>query len=158
MLLALAAAGLAACSTPGPAGAERPAVPASEAQGPVAAERARWLLTFTAPSVATRFAGGADTGTEGSREDRMRAYAESLKRARLPSLQALRLQGWLVLSTSEYSANMVVIEAVAPRTPADIEALRRLPGVASVQPAGLYRADAGASAPSSAPSAPPTPR
>jgi hypothetical protein len=157
MLLALAA-GLAACGTPGTAGAERPAVPAAEAPAPSAAEKARWLLTFTAPPVATRFAGGADTGTEGSREDRMRAYAESLKRARVPSLQALRLQGWLVLSSSEYSANTVVIEAAAPRTPADIEALRRLPGVASVQPAGLYRADAGASAPSPAPSAPPTPR
>jgi len=103
--------------------------------------RARWLVTFTEPPVATRFAGSADTGTEGSREDRMRAYAESLRSARQPRLEAIRSLGVVVLSTMEYSANTAVVESPAKHATAVLDALRKLPGVVSVQPTGIYRTD-----------------
>ena len=104
-------------------------------------EQVRWLVTFTEAPVATRFAGSADTGTEGSREDRMRAYADALRSDRQPRLEAIRALGAVVLSTMEYSANAAVVEGPAARATALQDALRKLPGVGSVQPTGIYRAD-----------------
>lgn len=151
-LLAMTA-GLAACNTPGlvaggasvPTGALRSAEQASYPPAPAAADRARWLLTFTAPPVATRFAGSADTGTAGSRQDRMRAYAEALRQTRQPALDAVRAMGLVVIGTSEYSTNAAIVEGPAQNAPS-MAALRQLPGVGSVQPTGLYRADSGAPA------------
>lgn len=131
------AAGCAQGASAAPRSADEPPAPPP----PGVDERARWLVTFIEAPVATRFAGSADTGTEGSREDRMRAYADALRSVRQPRLEAIRALGAVVLSTMEYSANAAVVEGPAARATALLDALRKLPGVGSVQPTGIYRAD-----------------
>ena len=139
-LLVMAVGPAAGCAQ-GAAAAPRSAEVIPSPPAPSDDERARWLVTFTESPVATRFAGSADTGTEGSREDRMRAYADMLRSDRQPRLEAIRALGAVVLSTMEYSANAAIVEGSATRATALQDALRKLPGVGSVQPAGIYRAD-----------------
>ncbi len=137
LMAAAPAAGCAQAASSAPRSAAEPPGPPPPGDG----ERARWLVTFTEAPVATRFAGTADTGTEGSREDRKRVYAEALRSAREPRLAAIRSLGAVVLSTMEYSANAAVVEGPAGRAAALVDALRKIDGVGSVQPSGIYRAD-----------------
>lgn len=71
----------------------------------------------------------------------MRAYAADLRSARLPRLAAIKSLGMVVLSTMEYSANSAIVEGPAKSTADLLDALRSIPGVTSVQPTGVYRAD-----------------
>lgn len=115
----------------------------------VAAERepSRWIVSFPEPPVASRFAGGSDTGNAGTREERMRAYAESIKAARLPRLAALHALGAVVVGTTEYAANAATVELPPGPVAERVEAMRRVPGVSAVQPAGRYQADPAAGGP-----------
>lgn len=110
----------------------------------------RWLVQFIEPPVAARFAGAPEIAAEGRREERMRAYAEALREQRQPTLQAIRSLGVVVISTTEYTANAAVIEGPAAGAHALLDALRKLPGVSSVQRMGVYRAG-----PNMPPAAPP---
>jgi hypothetical protein len=131
MAMAACAAGGSGASSPPPAAAEAPPPAAGTAQG-------RWLVGFVEPPVATRFAGVAE-GPD--RVQRMQAYAAELRAAKAPRLQALRELGARVVQTLEHSANVAIIELPTADAPRLAESIRRLPGIASVQPAGTYRTD-----------------
>jgi hypothetical protein len=116
------------------AGPEATPTPASEARAEPA-HGGRWIVGFAEPPVAVRFAGGADTGTVGTRAERMRDYAEALRRDRRARLEAIMAMGATVLATSEYSTNSAIVSLPADRADALAAEIRRLPGVSSVQPA-----------------------
>ena len=64
----------------------------------------------------------------------LRAYRSQLIGAKSQRLAAIRAMGGRVQNTVEYAVNGAIIELPASR----IDVLRRLPGVKSVRPAGVY--------------------
>jgi hypothetical protein len=71
----------------------------------------------------------------------MQAYADALKLAKAPRLDAIRKLGGEVVSTLEFSANAAVVSQPAQASHALADAIRRIPGVSSVQPVPAHRAN-----------------
>jgi hypothetical protein len=133
---ALGCAGGASPGAGAPVAAQPAAEPAAEGGGWV-----RVLVRFVEPPVAERFAPLHVPDPDGARRAAIQAYAEQLRAAQKPRVAAIESLGGRVENTLTHSANAALVALPAARAAALIEALRGLPGVAGVQPAGVYRAD-----------------
>ncbi len=92
----------------------------------------RVIVQFVEPSVVEARAGQAMTPQ--ARAD-MQSQARSLQSAKAPRLAAIRALGGRVQNTLEISLNAAVVDIDAGQ----INALRAIPGVKLVEPAGIYR-------------------
>lgn len=90
--------------------------------------------------MAAQFAGQSGAQCDAACQRNMQAYADELKLAKAPRLEAIRKLGGVVVNTLEFSANAALVAQPAqPAQPsaagdALAEAIRRIPGVSSVQP------------------------
>lgn len=153
--LAGAAAALGCASPAVPAGGGAPA--AAQAAGadlptdpPVEGGWQRVLVRFVEPPVAERFAPLHAPDPDGARRAAMEAYAATLRAAQAPRVAAIQALGARVENTLTHSANAAVVALPAARAAALAEAIRGMPGVAGVQPAGVYRTDEAVSPPAAA--------
>ena len=87
--------------------------------------------------MAAQFAGQSGAQCDAACQRNMQAYADELKLAKAPRLEAIRKLGGVVVNTLEFSANAALVAQPAqPSAAGDAlaEAIRRIPGVSSVQP------------------------
>jgi minor extracellular serine protease Vpr len=94
----------------------------------------RVIVQFSEPAVVDARPVSADRVSAQARAE-MQQMSRSLQVAKAPRLNAIRSLGGRVQNTLEFSVNAAVVDIDAGQ----IEALRRIPGVKQVEPAGIYR-------------------
>lgn len=94
----------------------------------------RVIVHFNEPSVVESRAATGQRLTAQARGE-MQQASRSLQAAKAPRLTAIRSLGGTVQNTLEFSVNAAIVDIDAGQ----IAALRRVPGVKMVEPAGIYR-------------------